>query len=101
MNDDTKSCSLKPLINTGDAQLLFTTASDYKLSIKEKVRECFNPRYQPRTIKNKGTLLVLIWSFLVSAMYFYTSHLASRIHHSRSVLNAVQIIMGLTIPLAG
>ena len=36
--------------------------------------------------------------FLVSAMYFYTSHLASRIHHSRSVLNAVQIIM---IPLAG
>ncbi len=104
MDGDTDSCNLKPLVhvNTGSAQSSIATINDdHELSIMEKMRECFKPRYQPRTIKNKGALLVLIWSFLVSAMYFYTSHLASRIHHSNTLLNAMQICMGLTIPLGG
>ena len=102
MNDDTESChNLEPLINQGDTSPI-KIASDHEFSIKEKARECFKPRYQPRRVKNRGAILVLIWSFLASAMYFYTSHLTSRILYlSSTVLNAVQIFMGLAIPLAG
>ena len=97
MDGDSENCSLKPLIHVNTGSI----TSDREISIKDKIRECFKPRYQPRTMKNKGALLVLIWSFLVSAMYFYTSHLASKIHHSVTLLNIMQIFMGLTIPLAG
>ena len=101
MNDDTESSSLKPLINTGIAQPSITTSIDHEFSVTEKIRECFKLRYQPRKLKNKGAILVLIWSFLVSAIYFYSSDLASRIYHSSSLLNAMQVFMGLAIPLAG
>ena len=97
MDGDSENCSLKPLIHANTGSI----TGDREISIKDKIRECFKPRYQPRTMKNKGALLVLIWSFLVSAMYFYTSHLASKIHHSITLLNGMQIFMGLTIPLAG
>ena len=102
MSDDTDSCSLTPLINTDRARSSsITTTSDHELSVKEKLRECFKLRYQPRTIKSKGALIMLIWSFLMSATYFYASHMASMIHHTDSLLNVIQLFMGLTIPLAG
>ena len=96
-------CNLKPPgINQGGTSSTIEITNDQEFSIKEKARECFKPRYQPRRVKNKGIILILIWSFLVSTTYFYSSHLASKIlYHNHTVFNVAQIIVGSAIPLAG
>ena len=63
-------------------------------------RQCFKPRYHLRRVKNKGAILVLIWSYFVSCLYFYISYNVSRIY-SHSVFSMIQTTVGLTIPLTG
>ena len=67
---------------------------------ENKVRKCFKPRYRLRRVKNRGAVLILIWSYCVSSLYFYISHNASRVY-SYPVFAMIQITVGLIIPLAG
>ncbi|MCG8626711.1 MAG: hypothetical protein MJE68_32510, partial [Proteobacteria bacterium] len=56
--------SLSPLINPDN------TLSTVNESNKQ-VRRCFKPRYRLRRIKNRGAILILIWSYCISSLYFY------------------------------
>ena len=52
--------SLEPLIDSRE--------TTNELSVTEKLREiCFKPRYRLRRVKSKGAILVIVWSFLVTA----------------------------------
>ena len=50
-----------------------------------------------RRVKNKGAILILILSFLVTSVYFYILDIVSRQTNVRPMV----AIMGLTLPLAG
>ena len=90
---DRESRRLRPLIDPDN------TSSIANESI-EQVRRCFKPRYRLRRVKNRGAILILIWSYCISSLYFYISYNALRVY-SYLVFAMLQISVGLTIPLAG
>ena len=77
------------------------TLSECEFTVREKLKECFKPRYRVRRVKNKGAILVLVWSFLVTSLYFYISYVASKIYNNDIVYIIIQTIVGLTMPIAG
>ena len=46
-------------------------SSDSEITFCEQLKICCKPKYQPRKLKNKGAILVLLWSFLVMTVYYY------------------------------
>ena len=89
MTDKEGRCLSSP-INT-----LSTTNESSK-----QVRRCFKPRYRFRRVTNKGAILILIWSYCISSLYYYISYNALRVY-SYPVFAMLQISVGLMIPLAG
>ena len=85
--------SLSPLIDPDN------TSSTANKSSKQ-VRRCFKPRYRLRRIKNRGAILILIWSYCISSLYVYISYSAWKVY-SYPVFAMVQISVGFMIPLAG
>ena len=71
-----------------------------EFSVTGKLIECFKPRYRLRRVKNKGAILVIAWSFLVSPTYIYISHMGS-VSYSSSIFVILQAIVGFTLPIAG
>ena len=67
---------LRPLTNPDNPESVLTNES---ITTESKVR-CFKPRYCLRRVKNRGTVLILIWSYCVSSLYFYISYNASRVY---------------------
>ena len=90
---DSEGRSLSPLINPDNTSSIANESS-------KKVRRCFKPRYRLRRVKNRGAILILIWSYCISSLYFYLSYTALRVY-SYLVFAMLQISVGLTIPLAG
>ena len=66
----------------------------------ELLREHFKPKVHIRRIRNKGTILVLVWSFLLTTVYYYIAYNATRIY-SNLMFAIIQTIVGVTIPFAG
>ena len=57
----------------------------------EQLNECCRPTYETRKLKNRGTLLVLVWNYLVAYyVTVYTVHIKQ--HY---------IILGITLLIAG
>ena len=77
------------------------SSSECEFTVREKLKECFKPRYRVRRVKNKGAILVLVWSFLVTSLYLYISYVASKIYNNDIVYIIIQTIVGLTMPIAG
>ena len=77
------------------------SSSECEFTVREKLKECFKPRYRVRRVKNKGAILVLVWSFLVTSLYLYISHVASNMYNNDIVYIIIQTIVGLTMPIAG
>ena len=48
--------------------------SDSEITFCEYLKICCQPKYQPRKLKNKGAILVLVWNFLVTTVYYYLYH---------------------------
>ena len=75
------------------------------LNNETSIRECCkhyfkSPFYNMRKVKNKGAILVIFWSYLVTSVYYYGRHVASR--QSGNVVYFIMLAaMGLSIPLAG
>ena len=94
---DKESKSLRSLSNPENTAEITSESS----TTESKVRRCFKPRrYHLRRVKNRGAILILIWSYCVSSSYFYISYKASRVY-SYIVFATIHITVGLTIPLAG
>ena len=70
------------------------------ITVREQVRECFKPRYRPRSVKNKGAILVIVWCHLTMSLHSILIYFASSTY-SKPVYTALIIAIGLTIPFAG
>ena len=46
-------------------------SGDSEITFCEHLKICCKPKYQPRKLKNKGAILVLVWSFLVTTVLYY------------------------------
>ena len=46
-------------------------SNDSEITFSERLKFCCRPKYQPRKLKNKGAILVLVWNFLVTNVYYY------------------------------
>ena len=46
-------------------------SNDSEITFSERLKICCTPKYQPRKLKNKGAILVLVWNFLVTTVYYY------------------------------
>ena len=46
-------------------------SNDSEITFSERLKICCKPKYQPRKLKNKGAILVLVWNFLVTTVYYY------------------------------
>ena len=90
---DREGRSLSPLIDPDNTSPIANESS-------KQVRRCFKPRYRLRRVKNRGAILILIWSYCISPMNFYISYNALRVY-SYLVYALIAISVGLTIPLAG
>ena len=93
-----ESCSqLEQVANSTEIQ---SSISSDSITVREKLRECFKPRYHPRSVKNKGAILVIVWCFLTISLYSNLFYFVSRTY-SKPVYTALIVAFGLTIPFAG
>ena len=92
-----ENSQLESVTNSTESQ--FSISSD-SITVREKLRVCFKPRYHPRSVKNKGAILVIVWGFLITSLYSNLFHFASSTY-SKPVSTALIIAFGLTIPFAG
>ena len=93
--DLSESCSqLEPVTNSTEI------SSQDSITVQEKLRECFKPRYHPRRVKNKGAILVIVWGFLITSLHSNLFYFVSSTF-SKPVSTALFIAFGLTIPFAG
>ena len=67
-----------------------------EFSTKERIKACFKPTYQMRRLKNKGAILILIWSFLAMWVYYYIKSLVLK-----GSLYVVEVPITLVLPIAG
>ena len=88
---------LEPVTNSIETQPSILSDT---ITVREQVRECFKPRYHPRSVKNKGAILVIVWCHLTMSLYTFLVYFASSTY-SKPVYTALTIAIGLTIPFAG
>ena len=71
----------------------------------EYFRNCYKLKYQSRWLKNKGSILVLIWSYLSISVYHFYTISATRNpmkHKSHLPLNPGEILAaGIFFPIGG
>ena len=70
------------------------------ITTKECLQTYCRVKYQIRKVKNKGAILVLVWSFLVSGLLSYLLNTVLLSHHDL-VINSVLTIIAVMLPVAG
>ena len=70
------------------------------ITTKECLQAYCRVTYQIRKVKNKGAILVLVWSFLVSSLANYLLNAVLLSHH-KWVINSVLTIIAVMLPVAG
>ena len=60
----------------------------------------FKPKFHIRRMRNKGAILILMWSFLLTTIYYYIAYNATRIYNSL-MFAIIQTIVSITLPVAG
>ena len=95
--DLSESSQLESVTNSTETQSLISSDS---ITVREQVRECFKPRYRPRSVKNKGAILVIVWGYLTIVLYSILFNFVSSTF-SKPLSTATIIAFGLTIPFAG
>ena len=69
--------------------------SSNTITAKERLQLCCRPTYKPRKVKNKGAILVLIWSFLIMSV------IDGRLTHYDISGGVNLVAFSLTLPVAG
>ena len=72
-----------------------------KITLKEHLQTFCKISYRMRKLKNKGALLVLVWSFMVMCAVNYLFNVLMEPHYDDSVTTSVATIIGVTLPIAG
>ena len=73
--------------------------SNKSYSARDRLKMCCRPTYRVRKLKNKGALLILVWSLLVTSVFYFASMYPHNIFHQNS--HIYSIIWGLTLSIAG
>ena len=77
-------------------------SGDSEITFCEHLKICCKPKYQPRKLKNKGAILVLVWSFLVMTVFFYVKAKSYEDYSNCSKCNwLIPIPGGLVMLFAG
>ena len=74
--------------------------SEENSSLNIWFKDIFKPQYRMRTLHNRGAILVLIWSFLVANIFYFTRYTATT-KYSSLVYYIALSVGSLTMPLAG
>ena len=75
---------------------------DSDITVRERLKICFKPRYDLRKVKNKGAILVLIWNFLVTSVFYYVSRLTPESYNYCNIcFQLILIPVGIFLTLAG
>ena len=73
------------------------------ISTWERLKICFKPTYKLRRITNKGAILVLLFNFLITSVYYYTStkSLTPEPYYCKMCFKLIEVPIGLALPFAG
>ena len=75
---DPELSTLEPVVDSDETLLSHSTS---ELNTMELLREIsFKPKVHIRRIRNKGAIFVVVWSFLLTTIYYYTAYNATRIY---------------------
>ena len=99
--NDREGRSLLPLINSGNHTSPATSGYSTMTRVKERAKRCFTSKYHMRRVKNNGAILIIVWSFFISAMYNYIGYNVLRIVHGSYILAAMLATAVLATPFAG
>ena len=76
------------------------TLQSSELTTKERLSICCKPSFTLRRLKNKGAILVLIWSYLCISLEYYYQKISESMNYG--VEFYVQVVtLGLTLSIAG
>ena len=77
---------------------IYTSESEFTTA--EYLRLCCKVRYQPRILKNKGAILVLVWNFIVYfTIHYITEEILTQFDLVANVI--VMAVIGILLPVAG
>ena len=83
-----------------DITLLECDGSEITLS--KRIKICCKPKYQPRKLKNKGAILVLVWNILVTTVYYYLEYKSLQIKSYCPIcFQLINIPTGVVLVCAG
>ena len=73
------------------------------ISTWERLKICFKPTYKLRRITNKRAILVLLFNFLITSVYYYTStkSLTPEPYYCKMCFKLIEVPIGLALPFAG
>ena len=75
-------------------------STDDQVTLRECCKERFRPLCQIRRVNNKGGVLVIIWTFLTTTMFFLSVRIASQ-QTNKWIFNSLFTVIGLILPIAG
>ena len=75
-------------------------SSPISTSANNNVKRCLKSLKGIRRLKNNGAILVAIWSYLVTGVYYYMRYVGSR-NYSTVTFSVTQAVVGLMLPLLG
>ena len=91
----TSSTSLESLVHTNSV-----LAKVDEVTTMEYLRSRFRLKYRARRLKNKGALLVIVWSFFVITLFQFTWEKVLKLFHNYMAI-AIVAVIGLMLPIAG
>ena len=92
MEEDSSVCS-----NESGTLLKHASLLSGELTIKERLVMCCKPSFRLRRLKNKGAILILVWSYCcVSVPFFYL-----RIMENTTKFSINTVAFGFTLSVAG
>ena len=96
---------LRYVESSSETELLADSNSsqpDDEIGIKEWCQIRCKPSFQMRRVKNKGAILILIWSYFITSIYAIGLHyIGKQYHDSHTLVDLLVLIpMGLTVVLA-
>ena len=78
-----------------------TSSQSDEITTKECLQTYSKISYQMRKLKNKGAILVLVWSFMVICVSNYLANNLPILYHDIISSYSVTTIIGVTLPIAG
>ena len=72
-----------------------------EITTKEYLRICCRISYQPRRLRNKGAMLVLVWMFLMMIAFRFTIAKGFKFLHGDFFTTVTIATIGMIMPIAG